>query len=67
MRLASLARLRPWRRPWITARCSTQLVPVAPSSAPAPVVEPWQVEEPGECATFRWMWGAVGRWLGGDG
>eukprot|EP00435_Cladocopium_sp_Y103_P051588 s124_g16.t1 len=56
MRLISLPRLRPWRRraPW-RARCSAQLVPVAGKTAPVPVVpEPWQVEEPGECAIFRY-------------
>ena len=61
MRLISLTRLL--RRPW-RARCSAQLVPVAPSSpVPAVVPESGQ-EEPGECATFRW-----GNWgdLGGDG
>ena len=52
MRLISLTRLR--RRPW-RARCSAQLVPVAPSSpVPVAVVPEPPVEEPGECATFRW-------------
>lgn len=52
MRLISLTRLR--RRPW-RARCSAQLVPVAPSSpVPVAVVPEPPVEEPGECATFRY-------------
>ena len=53
MRLISLTRLR--RRPW-RARCSAQLVPAVAPSSPVPVAvvpEP-PVEEPGECATFRW-------------
>ena len=53
MRLISLPRLRVFFRRRAFAGSAVSLVPAA-SSAAALVPEPWQGEEPGECATFRW-------------